>query len=127
MCAKQEDLEVGAEKQYFNFIEQGVFKIQRCDTCHKVVFIPREFCVHCGGIKLSWFKPEGLGVVYATTVVRAKDPSMHRNIAVIDLDEGARLMSEVVGVSPDSVSIGARVKLKVTDVQGTNKVVFELV
>jgi|SRR5690625_3969267 len=127
MATEQKVLKVGAENQYFDFIKHGIFKIQCCDACQKTVFIPREFCVHCGNTELSWFRPNGYGVVYASTVVRAKDPDLNRNIAVVDLDEGVRLMSEVVGVSPESVRIGARVKLKIVGALETAKVVFETV
>jgi hypothetical protein len=125
MTADQDIQPVGPEKQYFNFIDQGIFKIQRCDGCDSVVFYPREFCPGCGGQKLSWFEPEGHGTVYATTVVHDKDPSKARNIAIIDLDEGARLMSIVTNLAPKAVQIGMRVKAKIIVDDGMSKVVFE--
>jgi uncharacterized OB-fold protein len=49
-------------------------------------------------------------VVYATTVAHARDGETY-NIVLVDLDEGFRMMSAVVGVAPEAVAVGARVRL----------------
>jgi uncharacterized protein len=58
----------------------------------------------------EWRVSAGRGVVYATTVAHARDGEAY-NIALVDLDEGFRMMSTVVGVAPEAVAIGARVVL----------------
>jgi hypothetical protein len=58
----------------------------------------------------EWRVSAGRGTVYATTVVRRRDAAPH-NVVLVDLDEGFRMMSRVVGVAPEDVRIGARVVL----------------
>jgi uncharacterized OB-fold protein len=58
----------------------------------------------------AWRVSAGLGTVYATTVVRLRDGEAY-NVVLVDVDEGFRMMSTVVGVAPEDVEIGARVRL----------------
>lgn len=58
----------------------------------------------------GWRVSGGRGTVYATTVVRRRGEDPH-NVVLVDLDEGFRMMSRVVGVAPQDVTIGARVRL----------------
>jgi uncharacterized protein len=57
-----------------------------------------------------WRVSAGRGTVYSTTVVRPRGGEAY-NIVLVDLDEGFRMMSTVVGVAPEAVAIGARVVL----------------
>lgn len=77
----------------------------------KPVFFPRVAAPGSGGTHLEWRVSKGLGTVYATTVVYYKDePPL--NVALIDLDEGFRMMSRVEGIDPMRVRIGMRVNVK---------------
>ena len=106
----------GPEKIYQDKLAQGVFEIQRCTTCNQHVFYPRVLCPHCGGDQLEWTAPSGRGTVYSTTVVRRKEAEGgDYNVALIDLDEGPRMMSRVVTVQPSAVRIGTAVQARVTD------------
>jgi acyl-CoA-associated DUF35 OB-fold domain-containing protein len=58
----------------------------------------------------EWRVSAGLGVVYSTTVVRPRGGEAY-NLVLVDLDEGFRMMSRVVGVAPQEVAIGARVRV----------------
>ena len=62
--------------------------------------------------KLEWRVSKGLGTVYASTVVHPGEGAPF-NVALIDCDEGFRLMSRVEDVAPDKVKIGQRVRLRV--------------
>jgi hypothetical protein len=57
-----------------------------------------------------WRVSAGLGTVYATTVVRPRGGEAY-NVVLVDVDEGFRMMSAVVGVAPEDVQVGARVAL----------------
>ena len=106
----------GPEKTYQDKLAQGIFEIQRCASCRKHVFYPRVLCPHCGAGQLDWTAPSGRGTVYSTTVVRRKEADGgDYNVALIDLDEGPRLMSRVVTVAPSAVRIGMAVKAHVVD------------
>jgi hypothetical protein len=58
----------------------------------------------------TWRVSAGRGTVYSTTVVRPRGGEAY-NLVLVDLDEGFRMMSRVVGVAPEDVAIGARVQL----------------
>jgi uncharacterized OB-fold protein len=115
----------GAEEQYQAALNKGRFLIQRCAACGKHVFFPRSICPHCWSERLDWVEPQGTGTVYSTTTVRRKpEAGGNYNVALIDLDEGARLMSRVDGLPPTDVKIGMRVRAEVISENGTGLVVF---
>jgi uncharacterized OB-fold protein len=62
------------------------------------------------GAPLRWVASAGRGEVHATTVVRRRGEAPH-NVALVELDEGFRMMSSVVGLDPQDVRIGLRVRL----------------
>jgi uncharacterized OB-fold protein len=66
------------------------------------------------GDALSWRDSAGLGTVYATTALHARDTPA-RNVALIELDEGFRMMSRVEGLPGDAIPIGLRVRVRFTD------------
>lgn len=109
----------GAEQAFHAALARGQFLIQRCGACAHAVFYPRLLCPHCGADHLDWIEPSGRGQVYSTTVVRRKpEAGGDYNVALIDLDEGVRMMSCVTGVAPEAVGIGMRVRARV-NVSGT--------
>ena len=78
----------------------------------KAVFYPRVMCPFTGSNKLEWRVSKGLGTVYATTVVHPGEGKPF-NVALIDCDEGFRLMSRVEDIDADKVRIGQRVRFRV--------------
>lgn len=117
--------EIRPERDFFAFLEQGRFMIQRSRTSGRYVFYPRVAEPRTGSIDLEWVEACGRGTVYSTTVVRQKPPTPDYNVALIDLDEGPRMMSRVDGVPPQDVRIGMRVKAKVVRENDRPFVVFE--
>lgn len=94
-------------------------KYQKCDDCGTVVFYPRRHCTGCTGGNLSWYVASGKGTVYTYSVVRQSYHPFFRNlipyaVAWIDLDEGPRILSNVVGVDDPStdIEIGQRVEVE---------------
>jgi uncharacterized OB-fold protein len=99
---------------YLNQLNQGRFLIQKCDHCQNHVFYPRSFCTHCSNHTLSWIEPTGRGVVYSTTTVRRKpEAGGDYDVSIVELEEGVRLMTQVIGVAPHDVKIGMSVQLKI--------------
>lgn len=111
---------------YFNHLAEGRFMIQRSPSTGEWVFYPRMVAPVSGATDLEWAEPSGLGTVYAATVKRVKPPAPNISIAIVELDEGPRLMTHVQGVEADQVKIGMRVRAKIVDGLDDNKiVVFE--
>ncbi len=81
--------------------------MQWCVQCDAPVFYPRATCPRCLGDRLEWRPARGTGVVYAVTVEhRPPTGEAPYAVALVDLDEGVRMMTNVVGCEPDSVTVG---------------------
>ena len=98
-------------------------KYQVCDDCGGVVWHPRRHCTHCTSLNLSWKTSKGEGTVYTYSVVRQNyHPAFRERIpyivAWVDLDEGFRMLTNVVDVDPEQVSIGQRVRVRWLDQEG---------
>ncbi|MCY1268614.1 hypothetical protein D9M69_167230 [compost metagenome] len=113
---------VGPEAQYQNFLQQGRFMLQRSASTGRYVFYPRVLIPGSGETDLEWVEASGTGTIYAITVNRARTGS--HNVALIDLDEGVRMMSRIEGV--ETAPIGSRVKARIVEVDGVAGVVFDL-
>ena len=86
----------------------------RCSTCDRVVFYPRAICPGCLGDTLEWRPSRGTGRVYAVTVEqRQLNPRFPLRapyaIALVDLDDGGRMLSNIVECDPAAVTVGMAV------------------
>lgn len=111
----------GPEAQYRDYLDSGHFMLQRSKSSGRYVFYPRIAIPGTGERDLEWVPASGHGVVYAITVNRSRDGAS--NVALIDLDEGPRLMSRIVGV--ETLPIGSRVTARIVDEGGEKIVVFD--
>lgn len=103
----------------------GRFMLQKCTGCSRHIFYPRVLCPHCAGTALEWVECKGMGTVYSTTVVaRRAEQGGPYNVALVDLDEGVRLMSRVDGMPPERVAIGLRVRHAIVEENGEPLLVF---
>lgn len=93
---------------YLEGLERGELRYQRCAECGAVVFVPRVLCDRCGSTALRFEISAGRGTVYSATAVTQRDAPPY-SVCLVDLDEGFRMMSAVVGVAADDVEIGMRV------------------
>jgi len=98
-------------------------EIQRCNSCGNALFYPRGLCPTCFSSELTWQPISGKGVVHAFTIVyRHPSPAFQADIpyvvALIELDEGVRMMSNLVGVpaDPEHVKVGLPVEIVYEDI-----------
>ena len=98
---------------YQAYIDKGELAYQWSLEAQKAVFYPRVICPFTGSARLEWRVSAGLGTVYATTVVYPAREGAPYNVALIDCDEGFRLMSRVEDLAPEAVRIGMRVRFRV--------------
>ncbi len=111
---------------YRDNLAAGRFELQICESCAQQVFPPRVICPALRRNELRWSTASGAGTVYSTTVVHERpEQGGNRNIALVDLAEGARLMSRVEGVAPETVRIGMKVKLRIAATDAGPLVVFD--
>lgn len=96
---------------YLEHCRKGELAYQICADDGKAVFFPRVVAPGGGSTNLEWRVSKGVGTVHATTVVHYRnEPPL--NVALIDLDEGFRMMSRVEDIDPMQVKIGMRVKVR---------------
>ncbi len=114
----------GPEAQFRAFLKQGRFMIQRSRSTGKHVYYPRVAVPGSGETDLDWVEAAGTGTVYATTVNRTRDGNT--NLAIIELDEGPRMMSRVEGVPAETVKIGQRVKARIAVEDAAEIILFEV-
>ncbi len=113
------------EQQYQAFLAQGRFMLLRAKASGRFIFYPRVAEPLTGDTDLEWVAASGLGRVYSVTVVHKRPPEQDYNVALIDLQEGPRMMSRVDGIAPADVRIGMAVQAKVVQQEGQALLVFE--
>ncbi|MBN9670828.1 Zn-ribbon domain-containing OB-fold protein [Roseibium aggregatum] len=111
----------GPDAAWEDLLGQGVFAVQFCGNCGIAQFPPGVVCRHCGGTDLVFQAASGEGTVYSTTTVRSREGG--RNVAVVQLAEGPRMMSRVEG-DPETVTIGLAVVARISGDE-TPVVVFD--
>ncbi len=106
-------------------LAEGRFLLQRAQSTGTRIFPPRVMEPGTGETDLEWVEAMGTGTVYSVTVIGRKPPAPPYHVALIDLDEGPRLMSRVEGVDAEAVRIGMRVKARVAEEDGAAILVFD--
>ncbi len=104
---------------YFEAAREGRLSLQKCPR-DGFFFYPRAACPHCLGEDWSWQDVSGRGTVYSYTVERVGlDPAQRSRVpfvvAIVELDEGPRLTTNIVGCAPEDVSIGQLVEVTFED------------
>ena len=110
-------------RPYWAAAKEGRLTIQQCTSCNKHVFYPRMVCPHCAADSLVWVEASGKGTVYSYTVVEANAPSafladMPFVIAVIRLEEGVQMLSNVIGCAPHTVKCDMPVQVTFEKLDG---------
>ncbi len=107
-------------------------KFQRCDSCATTIWYPRPHCTGCLDGTLAWHSSNGFGTLYSYSVVRQSYHPFFRNlvpysVAYVDVDEGFRILTNVVGIEDPSteLKIGQRLQLVWEQHEGLNIPLFE--
>ena len=95
--------------------------LQQCTTCKHFRYPPRPLCPHCHNPEGELKPVSGKGRVYVTLVMcrspgSAWEQDVPYNVSMIELDEGVRIWSNVIGCPPENVTIGDRVTIAYEDV-----------
>jgi hypothetical protein len=106
---------------YWEAARRHELVIQQCGACGKYRFYPRILCPHCLSEQFEWRQASGRGVVYSFTVIhRPPFPAFRDRVpyvlALIDLEEGVRMMSNIIECEPTDVRIGMPVEVAFDDV-----------
>ncbi len=92
------------------------FPIRHCQACGRNHFYPRHYCPHCWSDRCEWQPVSGCGRVYSYTVIHHNDVPPFKDmlpyiVALIDLDEGVRVTSNLVECTPEIVHVGMPVEV----------------
>lgn len=96
---------------YWDAAKEGKLLIRRCNACKRAYFYPRDFCPHCWSEDVSWEEASGRATLYTWSVVRRNDlPPWGERVpyvaAIVDLEEGPRMMTNVEGAELEELAIG---------------------
>ena len=105
-------------KVFWDATAEGRLLLPKCQDCAGLIWFPRPFCPQCGSLNIDWVQASGKGTIYSFTVnrrgagdlVEYKDPVPYV-LAYVELEEGPRIMTNIVGCDPDSVRIGQAVEV----------------
>ena len=103
-------------REFWEALTQSRFVLPRCGACASWIWYPRGFCPVCGSRDTTWQEASGRGRIYSYTVVRKSglpgwSEAVPYVIAYVELDEGPRVMSNIVGCEPAVLTIGSRVRV----------------
>lgn len=95
--------------------------LQRCRDCGELRYYPRALCPSCLSDRTEWLRAGGKGTVYTFTVTYQNQSAGFRDalpyvLAYVELDEGVRLLTNIVDCAPDDVRIGMPVQIVFDDV-----------
>ncbi|MGH3401964.1 MAG: Zn-ribbon domain-containing OB-fold protein [Streptosporangiaceae bacterium] len=106
---------------YWQSLRDHALAVQHCVACDRYYFPPADRCATCLSAEVSWAPVSGLGAVWShVTMHRVYRPDYERdvpyNIAIVELDEGPKLWTNVVDIDPADVVVGLRVRVRYDDV-----------
>ena len=103
-------------KPFWEAARDGKLIIQQCTDCKEYIFYPRISCPHCFSENVEWVEASGDGTVYSFTVVTSNPPSafipdLPYVVAIVRLEEGVQMLSNIVGCKPEDVRCDMPVKV----------------
>jgi uncharacterized protein len=97
-------------KPYWDGLRQHLLLMPRCNACHRYWFPPSTNCPHCTSSYFTWTPVKGRGKVFTYVVYdRVYHPGfadeVPYTVALVELEEGPRMISNIVGISPDEARL----------------------
>ncbi|MDE3075325.1 MAG: Zn-ribbon domain-containing OB-fold protein [Chloroflexota bacterium] len=105
-----------ANRPFWEAARKGELRMQRCTACGHIRYPINPVCTACLGSGTEWIRLSGRGTVFASLVYYQvyhpafKDDSPY-NVSLIQLEEGPRMFSNVIGIPPDEVKVGDAVEV----------------
>ena len=104
-------------KTFWDAAAEGRFLIKRCNGCGKAHWYPRALCPYCFSDDTVWEESPGEGVIYTYSVMY-RSPTGPYAIGYVTLNEGPAVLTNFVGVAPDGLAIGMKVKVRFQPTEG---------
>jgi uncharacterized protein len=114
-------------KVFWDATAEGRLLLPKCTKCGTYIWFPRPFCPACGSLDIEWVRASGRGTVYSYTINRRGGGDLPEYkeappyvLAYVQLEEGPRIMTNIVDCDVESVRIGQTVEVVFHDTgQGT--------
>jgi enoyl-CoA hydratase/carnithine racemase/uncharacterized OB-fold protein len=108
-------------EEFWRASKQRRLLIQKCQDCQSLIFYPRKRCPECWSKNLGWQEASGRAKVHTFTIMRDMVepqfmPDLPYVLAMVDLEEGVRMMTRVVQCDPEAVAIDMPVEVVFEDV-----------
>ncbi|MDX9887160.1 OB-fold domain-containing protein [Thauera sp.] len=100
---------------FWNGLKEGRLRLPQCKSCGHWIFFPRRHCDKCWSQDLEWKEVKGTGTLYTYTLTRIPTlpdfaDEMPQKMAVVELEEGARINTTLIGLDESEIKVGMRVK-----------------
>lgn len=111
-------------RRYWRAASEGRLLLRECRRCGLTYHYPRPFCPDCFSEDVEWREADGTGVVYTYTVSRQlsgwPESDLPLVVAYVELDEGPRLVTDLVDCAPDDVDVGDRVEVRFRETESAD-------
>ena len=109
-------------ERFWSSVKNHRMELPRCAACRSFHWPARDRCPHCLADRLEWLPVAGTGSIYSYAVYHqlyhaAFEGALPYNVAIIELDEGPRLVSSV-DLHGEQIAIGRRVRIEYEDIEG---------
>ena len=103
-------------QEFFDRCREHQLVLRQCRACHLFSHPPRPNCPDCGSDNLEWVKSEGKGTVYTFTITRQPVSRAFQGripwaVVEVELEEGVRMISNLVDFDPEAIEIGIAVEV----------------
>jgi uncharacterized OB-fold protein len=103
---------------YWDGLKRHELRIQRCLDCNQAYFYPRPFCPRCFSWNVEWITASGRARLHTFEVVHRAPPAFAADapyvLAVVELEEGPRMMTNLVGVAPNPAQLPLDMPLEIS-------------
>ncbi len=118
-------------KPYWEGLREQKLMLPRCRACRRAFFYPRVLCPYCHAADIEWFQASGRGKLHSFEIgyqsfnkaFKVKPPFV---LAMIELEEGPRMMSNLVGIEPDPKKIRCDMPVEVVFEKQTDEITLPL-
>jgi uncharacterized OB-fold protein len=110
-------------RPFWEGCQAGELRVQRCAACSHTYFPPRPFCPKCANREVAWVKASGKGKLYSYVIHHRPMPGFTPpySIAVVELDEGPRMMTNIVDCpqTPEALQLDMRLEVTFVPISDT--------
>lgn len=111
---------------FFDAAERGVLLLQKCNECSAWLAPDAKLCSECLSESLDWAEASGKATVFTFAVVHQRIPGWEEdtpyNVSVVQLDEGTRMTTHIIGCDNDDIRVGMPVLVDFVDAGNGTKI-----